>query len=132
LATVSAILQPGRFGALDISADQPRVRGFREKSGHDGHFINGGFFVLEPAVFDLIDGDDTVWEQDPMRRLVAEDQLAVYHHRGYWQNMDTLRDKHLLQELWDSGSAPWCVWRDREPSDGPTQIEAPPVTSTAR
>ncbi|MBM6593203.1 glucose-1-phosphate cytidylyltransferase [Microvirga pudoricolor] len=112
LATVTAVAQPGRFGALDLSSDRPRVTGFREKSGMDGHIINGGFFVLEPAVFDLIDGDDTVWEQEPMRRLVSEDQLAVYRHQGYWQNMDTLRDKHLLQELWDSGKAPWYVWRD--------------------
>jgi len=112
LATVTAVTQPGRFGALDLSAERPRVTGFREKSGLDGHLINGGFFVLEPAVFDLIDGDDTVWEQDPMRKLVADDQLAVYRHQGYWQNMDTLRDKNLLQELWDRGDAPWCVWQN--------------------
>jgi glucose-1-phosphate cytidylyltransferase len=115
LATVTAVAQPGRFGALDLSSDQPRVMGFREKSGTDGHIINGGFFVLEPSVFDLIDGDDTVWEQEPMRRLVSEGQLAVYRHLGYWQNMDTLRDKHLLQELWDSGKAPWRVWGESRP-----------------
>jgi glucose-1-phosphate cytidylyltransferase len=109
-ATVTAVQQPGRFGALDLSTDQPRVAGFREKSASDGNLINGGYFVLEPSVFDLIDGDQTTWEQEPMRRLVEEGQLAVYRHRGYWQNMDTLRDKAVLQEQWDSGSPPWKVW----------------------
>lgn len=109
LATVTAVAQPGRFGALDLSAERPRVAGFREKSELDGALINGGFFVLEPAVFDLIEGDDTVFEDEPMRRLVAADQLAVYVHRGFWQNMDTLRDKHLLQSLWERGEAPWRV-----------------------
>ena len=73
-------------------------------------WINGGFFVVEPEVLDLIDGDETVWEQEPMQRLVTQDQLAVYRHEGYWQNMDTLRDKAVLQELWDKGDPPWRVW----------------------
>lgn len=109
LATVTAVAQPGRFGALDLSAERPRVAGFREKSAADGALINGGFFVLEPGVLDLIDGDETVFEEDPMRRLVEADQLAVYVHRGYWQNMDTLRDKRLLESLWERGEAPWRI-----------------------
>lgn len=113
LATVTAVQQPGRFGALNLSSDRPRVAGFREKATGDGLVINGGFFVVEPAVIDLIDSNATIWEQEPMRRLVEQDQLAVYRHNGYWQNMDTLRDKMILQELWDSGNPPWCVW-DRE------------------
>jgi len=72
--------------------------------------INGGFFVCEPSVIDHIEGDATVWEQEPLHRLVAENQLAVYHHKGFWQNMDTLRDKHVLQQMWDSGKAPWKIW----------------------
>jgi glucose-1-phosphate cytidylyltransferase len=110
LATVTAVQQPGRFGALNLSSDRPRVTGFREKATDDGLIINGGFFVVEPEAIDLIDGDDTLWEQEPMRRLVQQDQLAVYRHRGYWQNMDTLRDKMILQELWDAGNPPWRVW----------------------
>jgi len=110
LATVTAVQQPGRFGALDLSQDRTRVNGFREKSLNDGHLINGGFFVLEPEVVDLIKDDDTIWEQAPLHDLTARNQLAVYHHKGYWQNMDTLRDKHVLQGLWDKGQAPWKVW----------------------
>ena len=117
LATVTAVQQPGRFGALNLSADRPRVAGFREKDAQDGHIINGGFFVVEPEVLDLIDGDETTWEQEPMRRLVQDDQLAVYRHGGFWQSMDTLRDKTVLQELWDSGSPPWRIW----------DLPAPPV-----
>lgn len=113
LATVTAVTQPGRFGALDLSGGTRRVQGFREKSAKDGHLINGGFFVLEPAVLDMIDGDDTVFEEEPLRALVAAEELAVYRHGGFWQNMDTLRDKHVLQELWASGSPPWRIW------DGP-------------
>ena len=114
LATVTAVQLPGRFGALNLSSDRPRVVGFREKDPFDGHIINGGFFVIEPEVIDLVDGDDTVWEQAPMRKLVAVDQLAVYRHGGYWQSMDTLRDKMLLQELWDTGHPPWRIWGSTE------------------
>lgn len=110
LATVTAVQQPGRFGALNLSSDRSRVTGFREKSMRDGVMINGGFFVVEPKAIDLIHGDETVWEQEPMQWLVEQDQLAVYHHHGYWQNMDTLRDKAILQELWDSGDPPWRIW----------------------
>lgn len=115
LATVTAVQQPGRFGALNLSSDRPRVAGFREKNMLDGHVINGGFFVIEPEAIDLIDSSATVWEQEPMRRLVEQDQLAVYRHDGYWQNMDTLRDKTVLQELWDGGNPPWRVWGGQEP-----------------
>jgi glucose-1-phosphate cytidylyltransferase len=110
IATVTAVQQPGRFGALDLSQDRTRVNGFREKSLSDGHLINGGYLVLEPQVFDFIKDDDTVFEQEPLHGLVAKGELAVYHHKGYWQNMDTLRDKHVLQGLWDSGKAPWRIW----------------------
>jgi len=109
LATVTAVQQPGRFGVLSVSSND-RADGFREKKGEDGHLINGGFFVCEPAVLDFIPGDDTVWEAEPMQRLVSEDQLSVYRHRGFWQPMDTLRDKHVLQQLWDSGNPPWRLW----------------------
>ena len=118
LATVTAVHQPGRFGALDLSPDRTRVNGFREKSLTDGHLINGGFFVCEPEVVDLIDDDATTWEQEPLHALTARGQLAVYHHKGYWQNMDTLRDKHVLQGLWDKGAAPWKVW-DRPAAAAP-------------
>lgn len=110
LATVTAVQQPGRFGALDLSGDDPLVQGFREKSTSDVPLINGGFFVCEPGVIDYVEDDNTVWEEAPLRGLVAEKQLAVYRHQGYWQNMDTLRDKNVLQKQWDSGEAPWKVW----------------------
>ena len=123
LATVTAVQQPGRFGVLDLAHGQDRVNGFREKSVGDGHLINGGFFVCEPGVIDYIEGDETVWEQEPLRRLVADGQLAVYHHRGFWQNMDTLRDKHVLEDHWRSGHPPWKVW-DRA-ADQPGAPAAP-------
>lgn len=109
LATVTAVHQPGRFGALDLSNDGDIIKGFREKSAVDGHLINGGFFVCEPDVIDYIDGDATVWEEEPLRQLVADGQLAVYRHGGFWQNMDTLRDKHVLQDMWDSNPL-WRTW----------------------
>jgi glucose-1-phosphate cytidylyltransferase len=111
LATVTAVRQPGRFGALSIGPGEVRVRGFREKAPGDGALINGGFFVVEPEVFDYIDGDSTVFEQEPLRRLADEGRLAAFHHEGFWQNMDTLRDKHVLEELLASGDAPWQVWK---------------------
>ena len=109
-ATVTAVQQPGRFGALNLAPSGNRVSSFREKSILDGPVINGGFFVLEPAVLDRIAGDDTVFEEDPLRGLVQDDQLSVYRHDGFWQNMDTLRDKHVLQDLWQRGTAPWRLW----------------------
>ena len=101
--------QPGRYGALRLDADGVKVLGFREKSITDGGLINGGFFVCEPEMLDLIDGDDTVFEEDPMQRLVKLGKLASYHHHGYWQSADSLRDKHLLEAQWAAG-APWKVW----------------------
>jgi glucose-1-phosphate cytidylyltransferase len=114
LATVTAVRQPGRFGALSIAADEVWVRPFRDKEAADGIMINGGFFVVEPEVLDLIEGDATVFEQQPLRWLASVGRLAAYHHRGYWQNMATLRDKHALEEAWATGAAPWKVW-DRPP-----------------
>jgi len=110
LATVTAVQQPGRFGALDFSKDGKRVHGFREKSLEDGNLINGGFFVCEPGAIDYIEPGSTVWEQEPLRGLVADNQLSVYHHKGFWQNMDTLRDKHILEDMWNSRAAPWKIW----------------------
>jgi len=124
LATVTAVQQPGRFGAINLSGDRPRASGFREKGVTDGPIINGGFFVLEPEVLDMIEGDDTIWEEGPLRSLTERDQLAVYRHAGFWQNMDTLRDKMILQSMWDTGNPPWCIWnkaRQERPRVGPLQ-----------
>ena len=109
-ATLTATYPPGRFGALDINADN-RVTSFIEKPKGDGGMINGGFFVLSPKVIDLIEGDNTVWERVPLEHLAESKQLAAYQHLGFWQPMDTLRDKIYLEELWDSGKAPWKVWQ---------------------
>ena len=108
LATVTATRPPGRFGALDIEGE--RVRRFKEKPDGDGVMINGGFFVLSPQVIDLIDGDETMWERGPLEQLAARGELAAFTHEGFWQPMDTLRDKVLLEELWALGRAPWKVW----------------------
>ena len=107
-ATVSATLPPGRFGALEFEGD--RVASFHEKPKGDGAMINGGFFVLSPQVIDLIDDDSVIWEREPLEVLAQEGQLAAYQHTGFWQPMDTLRDKMHLEELWMSGAAPWKVW----------------------
>lgn len=108
LATLTATQPPGRFGALVLS--EGKVSRFQEKPQGDGAWINGGFFVLSPKVLDYIDGDDTAWEKEPMDRLAREGQLSAYLHHGFWQPMDTLRDKSHLEELWASGKAPWKVW----------------------
>jgi glucose-1-phosphate cytidylyltransferase len=107
-ATVTAVRPPGRFGALDIQDD--RVGGFIEKPLGDGSWINGGFFVLSPKVFDRIEGDDTTWEREPLESLARDGQLSAYRHEGFWQPMDTLRDKRYLEELWNSGQASWKTW----------------------
>ncbi|MDE1901090.1 MAG: glucose-1-phosphate cytidylyltransferase [Alphaproteobacteria bacterium] len=107
-ATVTAVQPPGRFGALSFAGDA--VAAVEEKPKGDGGWINGGFFVLEPAVLDFIDGDNVVWEQEPMRRLAAGGQLMAYRHNGFWQAMDTLRDKVQLENRWAEGQAPWKVW----------------------
>ncbi len=106
-ATVTAVSPPGRFGVLSFSPDGARVDAFREKDSVDVGLINGGFFVCEPQVFDLIEGDATVWEQEPMNALVQKGQLAAYRHHGFWQAMDSVRDKALLEDLWAKGKAPW-------------------------
>jgi glucose-1-phosphate cytidylyltransferase len=108
LATVTAVQPPGRFGALDL--ERNRITGFREKPHGDGGWINGGFFVLEPGVFDYVEGDATVWEQQPLERLARDGQLSAFRHRGFWQPMDTLRDRTLLENLWASGHPPWKAW----------------------
>ncbi|OXM84408.1 glucose-1-phosphate cytidylyltransferase [Paenibacillus rigui] len=108
LATVTAVQPPGRFGSLVLREEQ--VVEFQEKPAGDGGWINGGFFVLEPAVFDLIEGDSSVWETDVLTRLVSSNQLAAYRHEGFWHPMDTLRDKKKLVELWQNHNAPWKVW----------------------
>jgi glucose-1-phosphate cytidylyltransferase len=110
MATLTATQPPGRFGALTLGSTQTRVNGFREKPGGDGAWINGGFFVAEPEVLDYVEDDATVWERQPLERLAADNALAAYKHRGFWQPMDTLRDKAYLEELWNSGRAPWKVW----------------------
>ena len=108
LATVTAVQPPGRFGALVMEDES--VTGFAEKPKGDGGFINGGFFVLDPACLNLIDGDATKWEEEPLRLLAERDQLRAFHHDGFWQPMDTLRDRTHLEEFWASGSPPWRVW----------------------
>lgn len=108
LATVTAVQPPGRFGALETEGDA--VTGFREKPVGDGGWINGGFFVLSPKVGDWIEGDQTIWEREPLERLAAAGQLGVHYHHGFWQPMDTLRDKRYLEDLWASGNPPWKIW----------------------
>lgn len=107
-ATVTAVQPPGRFGALHVEGDS--VKGFIEKPEGDGGWINGGFFVLQPEVLDYIAGDATTWEQEPLKRLASEGQLHAFQHRGFWQPMDTLRDKQQLEQLWLSGQASWKTW----------------------
>ena len=110
LATVTAVQPLGRFGAMQLdSGDETAVRSFREKPIGDGTWINGGFFVLEPAVLERIDGDDMPFERDPLESLASDDELRAYRHRGFWQPMDTLRDLRALQALWDAGKAPWSA-----------------------
>ena len=108
LATVTAVKPPGRFGALELEGQ--RVTGFMEKPTGDEGLINGGFFVLDPRCLDLIEGDDTRWEDEPLTRLAAEDQLRAYEHHGFWQPVDTVRERNLLEDLWASGGALWKTW----------------------
>ena len=107
-ATLTAVWSPGRFGALDLSGN--KINSFREKPKGDGAMINGGFFVLSPQIIDYIADDQTVWEREPLERLAKEGDLAAFKHHGFWQPMDTLRDKLHLEELWQSGHAPWKTW----------------------
>lgn len=108
LATVCAVQPPGRFGALDI--EDCRITRFEEKPQGDGSWINGGFFVLEPDVMKYIEGDHTIWERGPLENLARDGQLSAYIHDGFWQPMDTLRDKLKLEELWQTSNAPWAIW----------------------
>ena len=107
-ATLTAVQPPGRFGSLAF--ERGRVLGFNEKPKGDGNWINGGFFVLQPETIDLIENDFTSWEQKPMQKLAESNELSAFHHSGFWQPMDTLRDKIVLQDLWDSNKAPWKIW----------------------
>ncbi len=109
LATLTATQPPGRFGAINIQGGS--VLSFQEKPQGDGSWINGGYFVLDPKVIDYVDGDHTTWEREPMEKLAADDQMRAWNHSGFWQPMDTLRDKKHLEELWESGAAPWKVWK---------------------
>jgi glucose-1-phosphate cytidylyltransferase len=108
LATLTGVQPPGRFGSIQL--DQDRVVSFQEKPQGDGSWINGGFFVLDPGVLDLIAGDSTVWEREPLEQLATASQLGIYRHHGFWRPMDTLRDKIELENLWDSHKAPWKNW----------------------
>jgi glucose-1-phosphate cytidylyltransferase len=109
-ATLTAVQPPGRFGAFHLSDGDTKIHNFREKARGDGAWINGGFFVLEPPALDYIEGDQTVWEREPLERLAHEGVLAAYRHTGFWQPMDTLRDRMVLEELWVKEPAPWKVW----------------------
>jgi len=122
LATVTAVHPPGRFGCLDLAGTS--VTSFHEKPEQTNDWINGAFFVLEPEIFDYIAGDKTQWELEPMERLAREGQLQAWRHEGFWQCMDTLKEKHFLESLWDSGNAPWKTWEkdDESSSNGPSGI----------
>ena len=108
LCTLTAVQPPGRFGALEM--DGARIVAFQEKPQGDSSWVNGGFFICSPQVLSLIDGDSTIWERKPLETLARQNQLSAYLHNGFWQPMDTLRDKIYLEELWNSGRAPWKVW----------------------
>ncbi len=110
LATVTAVQPPGRFGAFILKEGQDKVTSFREKPKEDFVWINGGYFVLEPGIFDYISDNSTTWEQEPMRNLAHNGQLAAFKHSDFWHPMDTLRDKHVLEEMWTKGEAPWKIW----------------------
>ncbi len=110
LATLTAVQPPGRFGAISLKQDENKILSFREKTKGDGAWINGGFFILEPRVMDYISDDTTVWEQEPLQKLAHNGMLSAYKHDGFWQPMDTLQDKNVLEELWNACKAPWKVW----------------------
>ena len=110
LATVTAVQPPGRFGVFSLAQGQTKVTNFREKPRDNGAWISGGFFVLEPGVFEYLVDDSTVWEREPLQQLAQDGMLAAYRHHGFWHPMDTLRDKNVLEDLWLSGKAPWQIW----------------------
>ena len=109
LCTLTAVQPPGRFGALAINQHQ-HITTFQEKPHGDGNWVNGGFFVCSPTAINRISNDSTIWEREPMESLARDGQMSAFHHRGFWQPMDTLRDKVYLEELWAAGNAPWKVW----------------------
>jgi glucose-1-phosphate cytidylyltransferase len=113
LATLTAVQSPGRFGAFKLDENQTQITAFKEKPKGDGAWINGGFFVLEPGVMDYIDNDLTIWEQQPMEDLAKKGKLCAYRHYGFWQNMDSLRDKMYLEELWSAPNPAWKLWNDQ-------------------
>ncbi len=110
LATLTAVQPPGRYGAFKLSKDGSKIARFREKPRGDGAWVNGGFFVLEPAAIDYVENDEIFWEIEPLSKLAEDGQLSAYRHEGYWQSMDTLRDRNVLDELWTKGKAPWKIW----------------------
>jgi len=110
LVTLTATTPPGRFGAIALDKNQYRIKAFREKPDGDGAWINGGYFVVEPQAIDMIEGDQTTWEREPLEQLAASGNLAAYRHSGFWHPMDTLRDKSYLEDLWKARKAPWRVW----------------------
>ncbi|HLE16947.1 MAG TPA: glucose-1-phosphate cytidylyltransferase [Syntrophales bacterium] len=110
LATLTAVQPPGRYGTISLKENQSHISSFREKPKGDGAWVNGGFFVLEPGIMDYISGDMTVWELDPLQKLASDGMLTAYKHEGFWESMETLRDKYVLEDLWQSGKAPWKIW----------------------
>jgi len=114
LATVAAVQPPGRYGAFTLGDDEYKIGHFREKPSGDGAWVSGGFFVLEPEVIDYIDGDRTTFEAEPMQRLAHEGQLYAYRHAGFWQSMDSLRDKMYLEKIWSGGDPPWRLWKQHK------------------
>lgn len=110
LATLTAVQPPGRFGAISLGKDQARIDQFHEKADGDGAWINGGYFVLEPEAIDYIADDSVMWENEPLSKIAHEGQLAAFRHEGFWQPMDSLRDKNYLEDLWNKGKAAWKVW----------------------
>jgi len=109
LVTLTAIQPPGKFGALNI--ENNKISTFREKPLGDGNWVNGGYFILEPEVFDYIEGDSTIWEREPLEKLSQEGRLSAYKHKGFWHPMDTLYDKNQLEQMWNSGKSPWKIWK---------------------
>ncbi len=110
VVTITAVQPPGRFGTFNLNKEQTHISHFREKPQGDGAWISGGFFVAEPQALDYIAGDSTVWEQEPLQNLAKDGLLAAYRHDGFWHPMDTLRDKMVLEQMWESGNPPWRVW----------------------
>lgn len=111
LVTMTAVKPPGRFGAFTLGEEETKITNFREKAQMDEAWINGGYFIVQPEALDYIEGESTVWEYEPLQRIAQEGRLSAYRHTGYWQNMDTLRDKNVLTKLWLSGEAPWQLWK---------------------